>query len=78
MYHHGMSDKLDVDDLTQTPEESRTFTVDVKLTSAQRAQFQKEADARGMLLEDYMRGMLLTAAAITNAGGSSSSGSGAA
>ena len=73
MLNHTMTDKLDVDDLTQQPEESRTHTLDVKLTAAQIAVLQEKADKLGVTLEDYVLGVALAAAAVQNAGGSSSS-----
>jgi len=66
-----MSDKLpDVEDLTREPEESRTHVIDVKLSADQIAALQEKADARGVTLEEYVRGIAITAAAVVDAGGS--------
>ena len=70
-----MSDKpIDVEDLTREPAQPRTHVLDVPLSAEQIAVLQKQADERGVTLEEYVRGIALTAAAVTEAGGSSSGG----
>jgi len=67
-----------VEDLTRVPEAARTHVLDVELSAAQAAVLQEKSAARGVTLEEYARGVMLTAAAVENAGGSSSSGGGTA
>lgn len=69
-----MSDKLPVEDLTREPEQPRTDVIDVPLSSEQVAELQKQADARGVTLEEYALGIAITAAAVTDAGGNPFSG----
>lgn len=74
-----MSDKMpDVEDLTREPEEARTHVIDVPLSAEQVAELQKQADARGVTLEEYARDIAITAAAVVDAGGSLSSRGGSA
>lgn len=72
-----MSDKpIDVEDLTREPEQPRTHVLDVPLSAEQIAVLQKQADERGVTLEEYVRGLAITAASVVDAGGSSSSSGG--
>jgi len=63
-------DALDVEDLTTATE--RTHVLEVELPEKVRAALQAEADRRGVTLEEFMRWMAMTAAAVDANGGSSS------
>jgi hypothetical protein len=73
-----MSDKFPFEDLTRVPEEQRTYVLDVPLNAEQRAALQKDADARGMTLEEYVLGVVFTTLAVTEVGGGASSNGGSA
>ena len=74
-----MPDKLpEIEDLTQVAQSERSHVVEIELSAEVRDVLQAEADHRGATLEEYVRWKMLTAAAVVNAGGNSTSRSGTA